>query len=42
MPLPASSDGGATAFFLIMWIIIGLLAFFVITGILDSIAEFLP
>lgn len=42
VPLRSSSDGGAAAFFLIMWIVIGLLAFFVITGILDSISEFLP
>ncbi|MGH3883713.1 MAG: hypothetical protein ACRDRY_19325 [Pseudonocardiaceae bacterium] len=41
-PLRSRSDGGATAFVLTMLIIMGLLAYYVVTGFLDAVSRFLP
>lgn len=42
LPLRGSSNGGATAFFLVMLIIIGLLVYNIITSFLDFISGLLP
>ncbi len=42
LPVPSRSDGGATAFFLVMLMIAGLLVYFIVTGFLDSLSSLLP
>lgn len=42
LPLRSRSDGGATAFILTILIIMGLLAYYVVTGFLDSLSRLLP
>lgn len=42
LPLRSRSDGGATAFFVVMLIIIGLLVYNIIASFLDSLSRILP
>ena len=42
LPLWSRSDGGATAFFLTILIIMGVLVYYIITGFLNSLSSFQP